>query len=251
MRIVKTEYSSPLAARDVPLYALLPERDAEAVVFVLHGYGEDCGTHFSRISENGHLLSDAEEKRAALVFPYIYLDERRARCTPLDFASPAVYDRFPDELHSAVIPFLIREGIVSGRGCALSVAGFSVGGREAVLSALRYPGEFLLCGAAAPSPGLIGAAGHPFLAPLYSREEFSAAARSSGTCFTVVSGECDGVVGDAPERYARAIRESGAECALVSLPSASHEPRLLDVCVAGMLGRLSSDAIKTKSEETR
>lgn len=245
MRIVKTEYSSPLAMRGVPLFALLPESDAESVVFVLHGYGEDCGTHFRRISENAALISAAEDKRAALVFPYIYLDKRRVRCTPLDFASPAVYDRFPDELHSSVIPFLIREGIVPRSGCPFSVAGFSVGGREALLSALRYPGEFTLCGAAAPSPGLTDAGARPLFPPVYSREEFSAAALSSGTRFTIVSGERDGIVGDAPAQYARAIRESGAECGFISLPSASHEPLLLDECVAAVLG------CKTKSEETR
>lgn len=231
----------------MPVCALLPKREAETVIFVLHGYGEDERTHFLRISENGSLLSVAETLRAAFVFPYIYLDARRVRCTPLDFASPAVYDRFPDEVHSSVTPFLIRRGIIPCGGCRFAVAGFSVGGREALLSALRYPGEFLLCGAAAPSPGLFENGGRRLFPPLYSREEFSALARSSGTCFEIVSGGNDTVVGDAPARYADAIRESGAKCSLISSPMASHEPRLLDECLTAMLGTLSQTH-KTKSE---
>lgn len=154
-------YYSETAKRKTKINVLLPayydKERTYPVLYLLHGYYDDENwmRDRTRLREIlGNLMAKGLTKEMIVVCPYIFCDKDREICTEMNLENSLAYDNFINDLEKDVMPFIEESFSVAKGRENTAIAGFSMGGREALYIGIKHPEQFGYVGAACPAPGL-------------------------------------------------------------------------------------------------
>lgn len=163
--ITKKQYYSSVTDRLTNLNVMLPaDYDASKkypVLYLLHGYWGtedsliDAGDASLKINEIiSNLTAEGAAKEMIVVFPYIYTSKEQISCSAMDLANSLAYDNFINALITDIMPFINTEYATLTDRENTAIAGFSMGGREALYIGITRPDLFGYVGGFCPAPGL-------------------------------------------------------------------------------------------------
>lgn len=226
----KKTYYSTTCEKDRNVNILLPDgytTDKKyPVMYVLHGiFGTedsmtDSGTNI--ITPIGNMIADGTAKEMIVVFPYMYASKTQDVCTAIDVENSAAYDNFVNDLVDDLMPFIEENySIATGRENT-AVAGFSMGGREALAIGIAKPELFgYICGIA-PAPGLVPGKDWAMEHPGTYTEDEAKFDKIMPTMFMVCSGDKDSVVGTFPKSYHELFDKNEVTHLWYEIPGSDH-----------------------------
>ncbi len=228
-------YFSEFCGKDKPVNVLLPPgysvNEKYPVLYFLHGYFMDQNGLTANCRNLFDLMKSGKAQKMIVVFPFNYSSKTKMQCT--DFASPEdwkAYDDFVFELIQDLMPWVSKNfSVLEGRDNT-AVAGFSMGGREALAIALKHPDKFAYVCAMAPAPGLVkNELGHPGQF-VEDDMKFSGVNKSGmkPKIVTLCVGDRDCVVNNYPESYHEIFVKNGVEHDWYIEPESDHG----DPCVS-------------------
>lgn len=159
---VTKSYYSQTAERKTKVNILLPayyDKDRTyPVLYLLHGYYDDENwmkdrTELKKIL--GNMMAQGLTKEMIVVCPYIFCSKESETCTEMNLENSLAYDNFINDLEKDVMPFIEKSFSVAKGKENTAIAGFSMGGREALYISIMHPEQFGYVGAVCPAPGLI------------------------------------------------------------------------------------------------
>lgn len=228
--LTKKTYYSTTCEKDRKVNILLPDgytTDKKyPVMYVLHGiFGTedsmtDSGTNI--ITPIGNMIADGIAKEMIVVFPYMYASKTQDACTAIDVENSAAYDNFVNDLVDDLMPFMEENySIATGRENT-AVAGFSMGGREALAIGIAKPDLFgYICGIA-PAPGLVPGKDWAMEHPGTYTEDEAKFDKIMPTMFMVCSGDKDSVVGTFPKSYHELFDKNEVTHLWYEIPGSDH-----------------------------
>lgn len=158
---VTKSYDSQTAARKTNVNVLLPayyDKDRTyPVLYLLHGYYDDENWMKDRTALKkilGNMMAKGLTKEMIVVCPYIFCSKESEICTEMNLKNSLAYDNFIYDLEKDVMPFIETSFSVAKGKENTAIAGFSMGGREALYIGIRHPEQFGYVGAVCPAPGL-------------------------------------------------------------------------------------------------
>ncbi len=205
-RWVTKSYDSQTAGRKTKINVLLPayydKERTYPVLYLLHGYYDDenwmKNTTESRIIL-GNMMAQGLTKEMIVVCPYIFCSKERKTCTEMNLENSLAYDNFIYDLEKDVMPFIQKTFSVAEGKENTAIAGFSMGGREALYIGIRHPEQFGYVGAVCPAPGLIPGTDKEQLPGQLSAEEVRYDEESGAPYLIYLAGaKEDTAVGDTP-----------------------------------------------------
>lgn len=214
-------YFSDITGREMHAVVMTPEGNvSERIVYCLHGYGGDeYSLSCDPAVENAvnECLSDC-----TVVFPYIYINREREKCTALDLINARAYDNFIFELCSFLDP-IIREKYRTKEEKRV-VCGFSMGGREALYIGVMRPDMFSAVGASCPAPGILPTENKALNPGMLRRELLRPC--TSKECYPSILisyAENDNIVLDAPQEYSAVLHENSVPHRLHKIENGIHD----------------------------
>lgn len=201
------------------------------VLYVLHGiFGDeytlpnDSVMAFSEISTN--LAADGLAKEMIIVFPNIYASSDPNQQPSFgDSSSIPPYDNFINDLVNDLMPYIESNySVLTGRENT-AIAGFSMGGREAMFIEFSRPDLFAYCGAFSPAPGLTPGKDWAFDHPgqLTESELTFDGKEYSPELFLICCGTKDGTVGSFPKSYHEIMERNKTKHVWYEIPDADHD----------------------------
>lgn len=158
---VTKSYYSQTAERKTKVNVLLPaDYDKERkypVLYLLHGYYDDENWMKDRTQLKiilGNMMAQGLTKEMIVVCPYIFCSKESETCTEMNLENSLAYDNFINDLEKDVMPFIEKSFSVAKGKENTAIAGFSMGGREALYIGIVHPEQFGYIGAVCPAPGL-------------------------------------------------------------------------------------------------
>ena len=159
----KYAYYSQTAKRQTNVNVLLPpnysKEEIYPVLYLLHGYydNEDwmAGESVELKMILGNLINYGMAREMIVVAPYIYCSAEQETCTEMNLENSLCYDNFVNDLLLDLKPFIEKKFSVKTGRENTAIAGFSMGGREAVYIAVKHADLFGYVGAVCPAPGLM------------------------------------------------------------------------------------------------
>ena len=198
------------------------------VLYVLHGFVGDCDSMLEDGMGIIPLVQTLTEHGLAspmiLVFPSMYTSADTDCCKGYTPAESARYNAFREDLTECLMPYLAtRYAIREGRSAA-ALAGFSMGGREALYIGLTRAGTFGAIAAVCPAPGIVPARDHFMEHP---GDLIPSAVRPTGetgpTSILLAGGSDDPVVGTFPQQYHTILTENGVPHEWIEVPGGHHD----------------------------
>ena len=200
------------------------------VVYVLHGIFGDENTltnepayKFKEITTN--LAIDGLAKEMIIVFPNMYATGDPSLQPGFTNEQVLPYDNFIYDLTGSLMPYIEEHyPVLTGRENT-AIAGFSMGGREALFIGLERPDLFAYCGAFAPAPGLTPmrdwAMEHK--GQLSENELTFEGKEYSPKLLMICGGTNDHTVGDTYKKYDEIMTSNGVKHICYDVPGADHD----------------------------
>ena len=201
------------------------------VIYMLHGIFCDEYTFindpaYRLIEICTNLAKDGLAEDMIIVFPNIYAkSDPQQEPSFNDIASVAPYDNFINDLVNDLMPFIEENYSVKTGRDNTAVAGFSMGGREALFIGFERPDLFGYCGAFSPAPGLTPMRDWAFDHPgQYKESELNFDGKDYTPELLLVSGGTnDHTVGDTYKKYDEIMTRNGVKHICYSITGADHD----------------------------
>ena len=196
---------------------ILPARYDKAmkypVLYLLHGIGGDenewLGGNPNEVISN--LVAEGKAKEMIIVIPNIRARHKSVETPPAFFSVEHFqeFDNFLNDLRNDLMPYIRKNyPVLPGRDNQ-AVAGLSMGGRSALHVGINLIGDFAYIGAFTPAVGILP---YPIENGLFTKETLTLPDKYKGkTMIMIVKGSDDGVVGEWPEEYSKALKENQIE----------------------------------------
>lgn len=211
--LVKIEYGSHLTTKLRRAQVLLPPEYGKEkeypVVYLLHGVGGDEKEWFFGHPQEiiGNLIKAGEIPEIIAVFPNerVREDDRRNPPDVFGLQHFQAFDRFLIDLEQNLMPFMkCRFQVREGREHT-AIAGFSMGGREALFIGFQRPELFGYIGAFSPAFGLFPYTNNGVTEEGLIPEDKFKISQEYPTFVMIMTGKHDDVIYREPERYHRAL----------------------------------------------
>ncbi len=201
------------------------------VIYMLHGIFCDEYTFindpaYRLIEICTNLAKDGLAEDMIIVFPNIYAKtDSRQEPSFNDISSVAPYDNFINDLVNDLMPFIEKNYSVKTGRDNTAVAGFSMGGREALFIGFERPDLFGYCGAFSPAPGLTPMRDWAFDHPgQYKESELTFAGKDYTPELLLISGGTkDGTVGDTYKKYDTIMTRNSVKHICYDITGADHD----------------------------
>ncbi len=212
------------------------------VLYLLHGLGGNEGEWMACAPNEVlyNLIADGKAREMLLVLPNVRVRHKSVVQPPPMYSIEHFreFDAFYDELTKSLRPAIEEKFAVATERNFQAIAGLSMGGRESLAIAVKDPSKFGYVGAFEPAPGLLPYNDEP---GLFTKETLQLAdPYKTSTYLFVTKGSRDGVVGDWPEQYADAFRNSRTEPNFTVFDG-GHEPRVWSASLYFFLPHLFSE----------
>ncbi len=199
------------------------------VLYMLHGIFGNEGTLLGDSDMNiaciyTNLVKDGLAKDMIIVFPNMYASSDPNQQPAFDPQAVLPYDNFINDLVNDLMPFIKENYPVLTDRDNTAIAGFSMGGREALFIGFKRPDLFAYCGAFAPAPGLTPmrdwAMEH---VGQLSEDELTFEGKGySPSLLMICGGTVDEVVGDTYKKYDAIMTRNGVKHICYDIPGANH-----------------------------
>ncbi len=224
-------YFSKKANRDKGANVWLPPGYDSAqkypVFYVNHGYGGDEGSMVNGMGIREiatSLLKSGEAVPMIIVFTNQYTDPNHEKQTGNGQADVPGYDNFVEDLPDSLMPYIESHYPVKTGRENTAIAGFSMGGREALYCGMKCCDKIGYIGAGAPAPGIFPTKDQFMDHPgVMSKDDLRIDPPYSPYVLMIAGGTSDGMVGDYPKTYADLFTEHGTDNIFISVPGGGHD----------------------------
>ena len=234
---VTKSYYSRTAERQTKMNVLLPayydKEKSYPVLYLLHGYYDDQNWMKDRTDLKmilGNMMTKGLTKEMIVVCPYIFCSNENAVCTEMNLENSLAYDNFINDLEKDVIPFVKQTFSVSEGKENTAIAGFSMGGREALYIGIQHPEQFGYIGAVCPAPGLVPGADtsqHP--GQLKEDELKFDETKETPYMLYMAGANEDGAVGDNPEQLHALLNKNKVDHIWQLFDGTGHDERSVEL----------------------
>ncbi|MDO4863365.1 MAG: alpha/beta hydrolase-fold protein [Ruminococcus sp.] len=209
---------------------LPPNYDASSqypVFYVNHGYGGDessmlNGMGIREIATT--LIKSGEAVPMIIVFTNQYTDPQHEKQTGNGQADVPGYDNFVEDLPDSLMPYIESHYPVKTGRENTAIAGFSMGGREALYIGMKCCDKIGYIGGGAPAPGIFPTRDQFMDHPgVMSKDEIRIDPPYSPYLLMIAGGTNDGMVGDYPKQYSDLFTQHGTENIFLSVPGGGHD----------------------------
>ena len=237
------KYYSSVAERERTALVITPPGYDGArklpVLYLLHGLGGNEGEWMASTPNEilYNLIADGKAREMILVLPNVRVRHKSVVQEPGFYSVEHFreFDAFAEELAKCLRPAIEEKYAVLTERDKQAIAGLSMGGRESLAIAVKDPSRFGYVGAFEPAPGLLPYDAEP---GLFTKETLQLAEPyKDATYLLITKGSRDAVVGDWPEQYADAFRNSRTEPNFTVFDG-GHEPRVWAASLYFFLQRL-------------
>ncbi len=200
------------------------------VIYMLHGIFCDEGTFlndpaYRLVQICTNLAIDGLAKDMIIVFPNMYATGDPNMQPAFTPEAVLPYDDFIYDLTGSLMPYIeTHYSVLAGRENT-AIAGFSMGGREALFIGFERPDLFAYCGAFAPAPGLTPmrdwAMEHK--GQLSENELTFEGKEYSPKLLMICGGTNDHTVGDTYKKYDEIMTSNGVKHICYDVPGADHD----------------------------
>ncbi len=233
-------YSSKKAGHDKGANVWLPpgysENQKYPVLYMGHGiFGNENSmlSGFSVPEMAYNLISSGKAQPFIIIFTQMYTDPKSEQPAGMAMTQETMdrYDDYLYDLTESLMPYVESHWSVKTGRENTAVAGFSMGGREALYCILMRPDVFGYCAASSPAPGIFpcvdtflthrgsyGANGQ-----IMSKGDFKFPADSSPYLLMVGGGTGDNVVGTFPKQYHEAFASNNTAHVWLEVPNGGHD----------------------------
>ena len=230
-RLIHTTYYSKTCEKERGVNILLPagytEEKKYPVLYVLHGI---FGDEYSMVGDGksgipvtiGNMINNGLAKEMIVVFPYMYASKTQDKCTAIDVENVLAYDNFVNDLAEDLMPFMAEHYSLAEGKENTAVAGFSMGGREALAIGILRPDLFGYVGSIAAAPGLVPGKDWAMEHPGQFREEQLSYKNDTPFLIMVCCGDSDKTVGTFPHSYHKILTKNGVEHIWWEIPGSDH-----------------------------
>ncbi|MCQ2578414.1 MAG: hypothetical protein MJ176_07765 [Treponema sp.] len=216
---ITTKYYSKTCEKERNVIISLPvdytSEKKYPVLYVLHGiFGDEksmVGTEQSgtRVLFN-NLMQKGLMEETIIVYPYMFASKTMDVCTGFTQENFDAYDNFVNDLVDDLMPYMKEHYSIKEGRENTAVAGFSMGGREALAIGMYRPDLFGYICAVAPAPGLVpGKDGFALHVGQFKEEEISYGEGVTPPYTLILCGDKDSVVGKFPESYDELYTKNG------------------------------------------
>jgi enterochelin esterase-like enzyme len=218
--IVTVQYDSTTVGkkRDVTI-VLPPNYTADKkypVLYLLHGLGQDNTQWVTEGKAEiviGNLISSGDAKEMILVLPNCRARKNDAANPSDAFTLPhyKAFDNFKNELEKDLMPFINSNYSAATGRENTAIAGFSMGGREALYIGISMQDTFGYVAGFCPAPGILAYSMNGVSEEgLFTKENFKLQDKyADNTLLMIVAGKSDTVVGTWPKSYHEALESNG------------------------------------------
>lgn len=204
------------------------------VVYLLHGiFGDEhvlINDKNNRIVEIlGNLIADGNAKEMIIVLPNIFATTDKDLKVGFNAESIAAYDNFINDLTNDLMPFIEENySILTGRENQ-AIAGFSMGGREALYIGFQRPDLFGYVLGIAPAPGLTPSKDWAMSHPGQMQEDELKIMNDEDTPYLLMicCGSKDSVVGTFPKSYHDILDKNGVNHIWYEVSGADHDSKAI------------------------
>lgn len=228
-------YFSTAAKRNKKANVLLPAdyspQQKYPVLYVNHGIFGDQDSmlddSFKIQTMAGNLAASGEAEKIIIVFPSMYTSPASEQ-PEREIITPEVtrgYDAFLEDITECLLPCINeRYSTLTGRENT-GIAGFSMGGREALYIGICRPDVFGYIAAACPAPGIVPAVDRFMEHPGCMAECDFRVRDTANEPFVLMlaGGTNDGVVGTFPQQYDALLTANGQKHLWMEIPGGGHD----------------------------
>ena len=197
------------------------------VFYVNHGYGGDEGSMVNGMGVREiatNLIKSGEAEPMIIVFTNQYTDPQHAKQTGNGQADVPGYDNFVEDLPESLMPYIESHYPVKTGRENTAIAGFSMGGREALYIGMKCCDKVGYIGGGAPAPGIFPTTdkfmNHP---GVMSKDDMRIDPPYSPYLLMIAGGTNDGMVNDYPKQYSDLFTQHGTPNIYISVPGGGHD----------------------------
>jgi len=200
------------------------------VIYLLHGifgneysFTADPGNHM--IVLFGNMAEQGLAPEVIIVFPDMFAKTNNAQAPALNAEAMKPYDDFIYDLTECLMPHIESTYRVQTGKQYTALAGFSMGGREALFIALQRPDLFGYVCAISPAPGLTPGKDWAMQHPGQLAEDEAVYAEGAEPPYRLLlcCGTIDSVVGTFPASYHTIFERNGVDHIWWEIPGANHD----------------------------
>lgn len=204
------------------------------VLYLLHGIGGDESTllydsNCKIVQIIGNLISDGIAEEMIVVLPNIFATSVIGKTAGFDRESVEAYDNFINDLTTDLMPYIEENySILDGRENQ-AIAGFSMGGREALYIGFTRPDLFGYVSGIAPAPGLTPGKDWAMEHPGQLEEDELIIKDSNYMPYVIMlcCGTKDGMVGAFPKSYNNILENNDVNHIWYEVPGADHDAQAI------------------------
>jgi enterochelin esterase-like enzyme len=199
------------------------------VMYLLHGiFGDEysfINDSSNKITEiSGNLAAEGKAKEMIIVMPNMFAASDKNQQPGFNAEGIAPYDNFINDLVNDLMPFMEENySVLTGRENQ-AIAGFSMGGREALYIGFTRPDLFGYILAIAPAPGLTPGRDWAMIHPGQMQEDDLKIKSIEDTPYLIMvcCGTNDSVVGAFPKGYHDIMERNEVNHIWYEVPGADH-----------------------------
>ena len=199
------------------------------VLYLLHGiFGNEYTftDNSNKVVEiSGNLAAEGKAREMIIVFPNMFAASDPNQQPGFNAEGIAPYDNFINDLVNDLMPFIEENySVLKGRENQ-AIAGFSMGGREALFIGFTRPDLFGYVLGIAPAPGLTPGKDWAMTHPGQMQEDELRIKHSEDTPYLIMvcSGSKDSVVGTFPKSYHDILERNEVNHIWYEVPGADHD----------------------------
>jgi enterochelin esterase-like enzyme len=199
------------------------------VLYLLHGiFGNEYTftDNSNKVVEiSGNLAAEGKAREMIIVFPNMFAASDPNQQPGFNAEGIAPYDNFINDLVNDLMPFIEENySVLKGRENQ-AIAGFSMGGREALFIGFTRPDLFGYVLGIAPAPGLTPGKDWAMTHPGQMQEDELRIKNSDDTPYLIMvcSGSKDSVVGTFPKSYHDILERNEVNHIWYEVPGADHD----------------------------
>lgn len=234
--VVHKTYDSKTTGLTRGVNIILPPNYDESkkypVLYLLHGiFGNEHSMLEGNflIEINGNLAAEGKAKDMIIVLPDMFAKTDINQQPSLTQEGMLIYDNFINDLVNDLMPYIEENySVLTGRENQ-AIAGFSMGGREALYIGFTRPDLFGYILAIAPAPGLTPGKDWALNHPGQMQEDELRIKNSDETPYLIMlcSGTNDRVVGTFPKSYHDIMERNGVNHIWYEVSGADHDNRTI------------------------
>lgn len=240
----KTYYSSTTRSNrgvNIMLPANYNPQKKYPVLYVLHGiFGDENTLLGNNISEIvGNQIADGNAKEMIVVLPNVYASTNGVGPSFSD-AGVAGYNNFINDLVNDLMPYMKNNYSISTAREDQAIAGFSMGGRQALYIGMTRSDLFGYVMGISPAPGLTPgrdwAMNHP--GQLQENELKVKHTEAPPYAIMLCCGTNDHTVGNFPESYHNILTGNNVNHIWYTVPGADHDNRAISSGINNFVGAI-------------